>query len=105
MDWAANPDHKVCLCLNCQLEAFQARRLEPGDYELDEVSAFRGSIMQGIGLTKHGRYPRKLTDELGIPKKKTFENNQHGVSKAFAELSIPSGRDTLLIEHNDTIRT
>lgn len=64
VDWAANPDHKVSLCIECLLEAFQARRVEAGDYELDEVSQYRGTIMQGIGLTMHGRYPRKLGDEL-----------------------------------------
>jgi len=45
--------------MDCLLECFQARRVEQGHYELDEVSGYRGSILQGIGLTKHGRYNRK----------------------------------------------
>ena len=29
------------------------------DYELDEVSAYRGTLMQGIGMKQDGRYARK----------------------------------------------
>lgn len=62
--------HEVRLCMDCLLDSFQARRVEPGDYELDEVSAYRGTLMQGIGLKPDGRYPRRLGDELGIEMKK-----------------------------------
>ena len=68
-------EHHVVLCLECLLECFRARRVEAGNIELDEVSCYRGTIMQGIGLTKHGHYSRKLGDELGIPRKRLFENN------------------------------
>ena len=46
----SNLPHNVQLCMNCLLESFQARRVEAGDYELDEVSAYRGTLMQGIGI-------------------------------------------------------
>ena len=65
-----NRVYLVKLCLEMLLECFQARRVESGNYELDEVSAYRGSILQGIGLTKHGRYNRKQGDEMGIPRKR-----------------------------------
>ena len=48
------------------LECFQDRSFDAGDYELDEVSAYRGTLMQGIGIKTEGRYPRRLGDELGI---------------------------------------
>lgn len=82
------------------LECFQARKVESGNYELDEVSGYRGSILQGIGIAQHGRYPRKLGDELGIQRKRTFVTTQHGVSKGFEELALPSGKDTVLIDYN-----
>jgi hypothetical protein len=91
-------------CLECLLECFQARRVDAGDYELDEVSAYRGSIMQGIGITKHGHYSRKLADELGIPRKRAFETTQHALSKGFEELSVPSNKETLMIEFNESMR-
>jgi len=90
--------HKVNLCIDCLLTCFQARKVERGDYELDEVSAYRGSIMQGIGLTKHGRYPRKLGDELDIPRKKTFATNMQHPSNGFKELAMPSNSETLVLE-------
>lgn len=37
--------HFIKFCVDCLLECFQARRVEKGDYELDEVSAYRGSIL------------------------------------------------------------
>ena len=80
---STTPAHKVQLCLDCLLECFKARRVEEADVQLDEVSAYRGSIMQGIGLTKHGRYARKLGDEMGIQKKRPFDNNMHALSKGF----------------------
>ena len=49
-------EHRVQMCIDCLLECFQAKRMQEGDIEFDEVSAYRGSIMQGIGLTKHGHY-------------------------------------------------
>lgn len=51
--------------------------------EFDEVSAYKGTIMAGIGLTKSGRYARKLGDEMGIQKKRPFDNNMHALSKGF----------------------
>ena len=42
--------HFIKLSPECLLECFQARRVDKGDYELDEVSGYRGSILQGIGL-------------------------------------------------------
>lgn len=30
--------HQVKLCIECLLKCFQARRVDQGDYELDEVS-------------------------------------------------------------------
>ena len=52
--------------MDCLLDCFQARRVDSGDYELDEVSAYRGTLMHGIGIKTDGRYPRRLGDELGI---------------------------------------
>jgi hypothetical protein len=60
--------------------------------------------MQGIGITKHGHYPRKLGDELGIPRKRAFETTQHALSKGFEELSVPSNKDTLMIEFNEALK-
>lgn len=82
----ASEDHRVALCLECLLECFQARRVEQGNIELDEVSCYRNTILQGIGLTKHGHYPRKLGDEMGIPRKRLFEKNQMNPSSGFKEL-------------------
>lgn len=75
--------------------------MESGNYELDEVSAYRGSIMQGIGLTKHGNYPRKLGDEMGLTRKRAFDKSQHGISMGFEELSMPSNKEAMLIEFNE----
>ena len=61
------------MCFKALLECFQPRRVENDDYELDEVSCYRGTLMAGIGLAKHGRYPRKLGDELGLQKKRAFD--------------------------------
>ena len=72
---AESEAHQVKLCIECLLKCFQARKVDQGDYELDEVSVYRGTIMAGIGLTKSGRYPSKLGDELAIPRKKTFGAN------------------------------
>lgn len=99
IDFKATINHKVCLCVECLLDCFQARRVEPDDYELDEVSAYRGSILQGIGLTKHGRYARKLGDELGIQRKRTFEKTQHALSKGFEQLAVPANAEIHVIEH------
>jgi hypothetical protein len=57
--------------------------------------------MHGIGLTKHGRYPRKLEDEMGIQRKRAFQVNHHGLSKGFEELAVPSNKETLLIEYQE----
>jgi len=65
--------HFVKFCIECLLNCFQARRVEKGNYELDEVSGYRGSIFQGIGLLKDGRYNRKQGDEMGIPHKRQFD--------------------------------
>ena len=51
--------HFIKLSPECLLDCFQARRVDKGDYELDEVSGYRGSILQGIGLKQEGRYGRK----------------------------------------------
>ena len=58
--------HFVKLCLECLLDCFQARRVEVGNYELDEVGGYRGTLLAGIGLRQEGRYGRKLGDEMGI---------------------------------------
>jgi len=50
------------LCMDCLLECFEAKKLE----SIDEVSAYRGSMMHGIGLLKYGQYSRKQGDEMGI---------------------------------------
>lgn len=71
-DNKASADHRLALCIECLLECFQARRVEKGNIELDEVSCYRNTILQGIGLTKHGHYARKLSDEMGIPRKRLF---------------------------------
>jgi len=44
-----------------------------------------------------GRYPRKLGDELGIQKKRAFQNTHHGVSKGFQELAVPSNKELMFI--------
>ena len=89
------------MCIDCLLECFQARRAQEGDIELDEVSAYRGSILQGIGLTKHGNYQRKLGDEMGLTRKRAFDKSQHGLSKGFEELAMPSNKEALMIEFNE----
>ena len=89
------------MCIDCLLECFQARRAQEGDIELDEVSAYRGSILQGIGLTKHGNYQRKLQDEMGLTRKRAFDKSQHGLSKGFEELAMPSNKEALMIEFNE----
>ena len=99
----SNDKHRIMLCIDCLLDCFQARRVEQGNYELDEVSGYRGSIWQGIGIAQHGRYPRKLGDELGIPRKRAFDNTQHGVSKGFEELAVPSNKETMMIDFNQKI--
>ena len=101
IDWTSNPAHKPSLCLDAFVDCFQARRAEPGDYELDEVSAYRGSIMAGIGMTKHGRYNRKLGDELGIPRKRCFDTTQHALSPGFEQLAVPSNKEIMLIEYQE----
>lgn len=98
---AKSSPHQVTLCIDCLLECFQAKQLPEGSIELDEVSAYRGSILQGIGLTKHGHYQRKLGDEMGLTRKRAFEKGQHGLSKGFEELAMPSNKETLLIEFNE----
>jgi len=35
---------------------------------------------------------------MGIPRKRQFEGTQHGTSKGFQELSVPSNLETLKIE-------
>lgn len=72
IDYKSSP-HKVQLCFNCLFDCFQARRVEANDYELDEVSAYRGTMMEGIGIKQNGRYPRKLGDELGLQRKRPFD--------------------------------
>ena len=88
------------MCIDCLLECFQARRAQEGDVEFEETSAYRGSILQGIGLTKHGHYSRKLQDEMGLKRKRAFETGQHGPSKGFEELAMPSNKEALLLEFN-----
>ena len=91
-------DHRVTMCMDCLLESFQPRRVNEGDIELDETSAYRGSILQGIGLTKSGRYPRKLGDEMGIQRKRAFGKSMHGPSTEFQECGLPANRATMHIE-------
>ena len=55
--------------------------------------------MAGIGLTKHGRYARKLGDEMGIQKKRPFENNMHCLSKGFSNLAMPSNAEAAKIHY------
>ena len=75
------------------LEYFQARLVEAAggeQRELDEVSAYRGTLMEGIGLKQEGPFQRRLGDELGIQRKRAFQNTHHGISKGFEELAVPS---------------
>ena len=77
---------RLMVCLDSILECFKARKAREANLEeidFDEVSAYKGTIMAGIGLTKHGRYERKLGDEMGIQKKRPFDNNMHALSKGF----------------------
>ena len=94
----ANAEHKVQLSIDCLLDCFEARKIDGQDREDDVTTAYRGTVMHGIGLTKAGRYPRKLGDEMGIQRKRAFEVNHHGLSKGFEELAVPSNKETLLIE-------
>lgn len=91
-------NHRVIMCMDCLLECFQPRRVNEGDYELDEVSAYRGSLFQGIGLTKHGHYARKLGDEMNIPRKRAFANSMHGPSTEFQKCGLPANREIMHIE-------
>ena len=91
----ANKDHKLQLCMDCLLECFEAKKLE----KIDEVSAYRGSLMHGIGLMKYGQYSRKLGDEMGIQQKRSFENTHHGISKGFGQLAMPANKESLMIDY------
>ena len=64
--------HEVRFCMDCLLDCFEPQRVDLGNYELDEVSAYRGTLMHGIGIKPEGRYPRRLGDELGIQRKRAF---------------------------------
>ena len=65
------------------------------------MSGYRGTVMQGIGMTKSGNYPRKLADEMGLTRKRAFDKGQHGLSKGFEELAMPSNIEALMIEFNE----
>ena len=47
---SAAEQHKMRLSMECLLECFQARRVDPNSYELDEVSCYRGTLLEGIGI-------------------------------------------------------
>ena len=64
----------------------------------DEVSAYRGTILHGIGLVKDGPHYRKLGDELGIQKKRAFDKTHHALSSGFEELAMPAGKEIVKIE-------
>ena len=64
----------------------------------DEVSAYRGTVLHGIGLMKDGPHYRKLGDELGIQKKRAFDKTHHALSSGFEELAMPAGKDIAKIE-------
>jgi hypothetical protein len=73
----ADPAHKVHLCMECLLDCYRARRVEANNYELDEVSCYRGTLMEGIGIRQEGLYPRKQKDELGLQRKRGFSSVAH----------------------------
>jgi len=74
------------------------------DLDYDEVSCYKGTIMQGIGIAKDGPHYRKLGDELGIQKRRAFETNHHALSKGFEGLAIPSGKEVLVIAAETQLR-
>lgn len=92
-------NHRVSLSLECLVACFKARVLEPGE---EEPGAFTpGSVLNGIGLTRFGRFDRKQGDEMGIPVRKRFDTTQHCLSKGFEALAVPSNRATLLVDFQD----
>lgn len=86
--------HKMRLCMECLLDCFQARRVDPNSYELDEVSCYRGTLLEGIGIRQEGRYPRKQKDELGIQRKRGFSNvPHHGFTRGLESLRLGTDGD------------
>ena len=93
--------HQVRLCMDCLLDCFQARRADVGDCDLDEVSAYRNTLMHGIGMKQDGRYPRKQGDEMGIQRKRAFMKTHHGLSEGFKDLALPSNAEIFNINMAD----
>lgn len=88
---SATEQHKMRLCMESLLECFQARRVDPNSYELDEVSCYRGTLLEGIGIRQEGRYPRKQKDELGIQRKRGFSNvPHHGFTRGIESMRLGS---------------
>ena len=72
---------------------------QPEGLALDE---FKGQLFDGIGVNNHKG--RRYNDELQIPSKKKFKDNQHALSKGFKDLCIPSNAALVEQEHNDLLR-
>ena len=84
VDFVKNPHDKVTIqhCMDFLLTCVKEM---PNGAELDE---FKGCLFDGIGMNNHKG--KRYNDELQIPSKKKFENNQHALSKGFKDLCIPS---------------